>query len=628
MMGRKIFAEKDYYVLDNKVVPYEQFQLCVDQKDGFTIRDEFIPQIIELAEALLGKEYPILKASEYRNFVRNGNRDIYQGKYYMRREDILILAVAEAVERKGRFTDQLVDLLWMILEETTWIIPAHNFMFRGKEDVRTVLEFPVNYSQDEYFIDLFSAATAGNLAVVYYLCKDILDEVNPVLNQRLLYELERRIIRPFLTPAFHQQMVNWSGVAGNKVVNWNPWIISNILLVCALTVKDYYTREAVVRTAIPMLDRFPSFYAPAGGCEEGPSYWGVGVGSFFDALQILYDMTDGYINLFQDPLVKNMGEYVVKLIVHGDRVLNYGDCPAKLEPDYLLLYRWGIMSESKYMESFGASKLQGELPPAEQFIHNFFNPHRLLRGLAAEKAPKTEFAAPMKFWQEDLGIAGTREYEETGRGLYLAIKGGYSMASHSHRDLGNIYVFSDGKPIFLDAGKGSYTRRSFSAERQKIWSVRSDYHNVITVNGMVQGIGPDCRAKDYVYDTESGKCSMNLTDVYPEQAGIETYARSAVLKDHVITIEDHIVLKEPGEVQFHFICDSRPEQEPGEGSFFVLHGRRVDFDEGLSYTCEVLDKTLPETKIIPGLWDVEDLYRITLKNKMPVKTHTYILTIR
>ena len=625
-MGRKIFAEKDYYVLDNKVVPYEQFQLCVDQKDGFTIRDEFIPQIIELAEALLGKEYPMLKASEYRNFVRNGNRDIYQGKYYMRREDILILAVAEAVERKGRFTDQLVDLLWMILEETTWIIPAHNFMFRTKEDVRTVIDLPVNYDQKEYFIDLFSATTAGDLAVVYYLCKDILDEVNPVLNKRLLYELERRIIKPFLTPEFHQQMVNWSGVAGNKVINWNPWILSNILLVCALTVKDYYTREAVIRTAIPMLDRFPSFYAPEGGCEEGPSYWSAAGASFFDALQLLYDMTDGYIDLFQDPLVKNIGEYVIRMIVHGERVLNFGDSPAKVTPNYLLLYRWGVLSGSDFMKSYGADKLQGKLPPVKQFMYEQYHPYRLLRGLASEKTEVCSFKVPLKFWQADLAIAGTREYEQTDKGLYLAFKGGYSQVSHGHRDIGSVIVFADGKPIFLDAGKGTYTKRTFSSERQTIWAVRSDHHNVITVNGMVQVSGPEHYSRDHIYEPDSGKCTMNLKHVYPEEAGIEAYTRSALLADGMVTVEDNISLKEPGNIMFSFICDSQPEAVTEQS--FVLHGHTITFDESLEYACEALDRSWPETETLPAQWDVEVLYRITLKNIKPVKEHTYVLTVR
>ena len=47
-----------------------------------------------------------------------------------------------------------------------------------------------------------------------------------------------------------------------------------------------------------------------------------------------------------------------------------------------------------------------------------------------------------------------REYADTEKGFYLAMTGAHNPNSHGHADLGNIFVFSDGQPIFIDAGTG------------------------------------------------------------------------------------------------------------------------------------------------------------------------------
>ena len=49
---------------------------------------------------------------------------------------------------------------------------------------------------------------------------------------------------PFLNPAAEANCW-WMGVAGNAVNNWNPWILMNILNVCALMVKDNDKRELI-----------------------------------------------------------------------------------------------------------------------------------------------------------------------------------------------------------------------------------------------------------------------------------------------------------------------------------------------------------------------------------------------
>ncbi len=616
-MGRRIFEEHNFDVT-GKVVSYDDFKLFLHKKDGFKINPEHNAKIIERAEALMDKQYPVLIASDFMMFKRDGNRSIYEGKYFPRRGDVLALALAEYVEGKGRFADKLTDLVWMILEETTWVLPAHNPAKDGKP-----YNLPYAYTGEVDYIDLFSATTAASLSVVYYLCKDVLDNVSPVIVPRMLFEINRRIVVPFLNDKACAEKMWWTGVRGNSVNNWNPWILSNILTVCALTVKDDETREQIVKRAMPMLDNFTSVYHSDGGCDEGPSYWSAAGAALFNATLVLYDLTGGYVNIFADQLFKNMGEYAVKVFITNGRCLNFADCPARANPSPSILYEWGVLSDSEMMRTYAQYRLDGGLcTPALDSGEVY----RSLLFLCRERLPKAEFIAPTKFWLDGIVIAGTRESSDIFKGLYVALKGGNNAESHNHNDVGTVVVFADGQPIFLDAGSGTYTRRTFSNERYTIWAMSSDYHNLATINGVVQKGGKQEYSSDHVYDEKSGKLTMNLKTAYPAEADIASYTRSAVLENSVVTIEDDLVLGSDGNVMFSYICNMEPVNVTD--SSFEIHGRTVTFDPSLEYNVEALDKTWPEVAGIPKAWDTEYLYRVTLKNKAPIKSKKYVLTVK
>ena len=616
-MGRRVFEERKYNV-DRRVLSYDDFKLFSDLEQGFTINEEQIPRIIKQAEEALAKDIPQLYAHEFMMFRRDGNRSIFESRYFPRRDMALKLALGEYIEKQGRFTDKLIDVLWLILEETTWVLPAHN---PSKPGVDCCL--PYAYQGEVDYIDLFAATTAATLSWIYYLCHDILDKVTTLVTDRMLFELDRRIIKPFMNDCHLWNKMWWSGIHNNSVNNWCPWIVSNILTVGALTVKDLTLRTMIVRRAMPMLDAFTQIYHPDGGCDEGPSYWGAAGAALFNACLVLYDMTNGYINVFDDPLIKNMGEYAVKVVVTPNRVLNFADSPSRVSPSPVMLYHWGQLCDSEMMTTYGQWKLNGDLPPASV---DSSQPYRGMRFLTTPRLDKAQFIAPKNFYIGGLEVAGSREGNEIAKGLYVALKGGHNAESHNHNDVGNIIVFSDDKPLFIDAGSGRYTRRTFSGERYTIWAMCSDYHNCATFNGVTQKAGSQARSTDTVYDPETGKMTLNLATAYPAEANIASYTRSAELADSVITIVDDVALNDEGKVMFSYLVRVKPE-EVGEG-YFIIEGRKVSYDPNLEYEIEELDKTWPEVAGIPGGWDAEVLCRIKLTDKEPVKAKKYVMTVK
>ena len=618
-MKRRIFAEQGYDI-HGRVLSKDEFRVFCDREQGIFITDACKEKIIADAEVLVGKNYPHLYATDYMMYRRNGDRRLYQTPYFERRTDMVALALAEYVEGKGRFTDSLINLVWMILEETSWVVPAHNLV---RPDGKGTLSYA--YGERVDYIDLFSAMTGAELAWVWYLCRDAMGEVSEVVSERILYELDRRIVKPYLDEACDGNNW-WLGKTKRSVNNnWCPWIVSNILNVVAFTVDDVTIREAAIARAMDALDCFIATYHEDGGCDEGPSYWNAAGGGLYNACLVLGDMTNGYINIFKDPLFIRMGEYIAKVHVVGDRYLNFADASAKLSYRQLYGYDWGLLSGSELMQNFWRSQLAGQ--GGAVYADKAAIPYRYVRQLAFEplEAP-AEYKPPMRVWFDGLCVAATRE-KQNGEGLYLAIKGGHNAESHNHNDVGNFIIYADGTPIFLDAGVGEYTKRTFSPERYTIWSMCSEYHNTATFCGVGQRPGRKYEARDVIYDQATGGLSMDLTAAYPTESELAAYRREAVLANGVIKITDKFTLNRDGDVMFSLICDAVPAEVTGNS--FTLHGRTVTFDDALSYAIAPIECNDLETCELPAAWDVDTLYRITLTAPIPANREmTFGLVVR
>ena len=155
----------------------------------------------------------------------------------------------------------------MILEESTWVIPAH----LNPNPADMTHKLPYAYDGKRDYIDLFAGATGALVAWAWYLFRESFDAVSPVINKRIVEQLHDRIIVPFTE---HTDTLAWMGNGKfNWVNNWCPWVTSNVLNVCAMTTTDLSLRQRVVEIALEALDKFTAIYADDAACDEGPSYW-------------------------------------------------------------------------------------------------------------------------------------------------------------------------------------------------------------------------------------------------------------------------------------------------------------------------------------------------------------------
>jgi hypothetical protein len=116
--------------------------------------------------------------------------------------------------------------------------------------------------------------------------------------------------------------------------------------------------------------------------------------------------------------------------------------------------------------------------------------------------------------------------------------------------VGQFVVYSDGQPVLIDVGVGTYTAKTFSASRYDIWTMQSAYHNLPAVRGIQQRNGEEFRASDVSYraDDCAAELSLDIARAYPTEAGIRSWRRTCRLirgGDSSAEVVDEFIV-EPG----------------------------------------------------------------------------------
>ena len=133
--------------------PQPPFPPAADRASWAAIRqaigEEKAAGIIAAAEQAAQTPIPSLPATVWLEFQRNGQREGFQEPRQARRTMMTNLALAECLEGQGRFLDPLLNVVWAILEESSWSLPAHQIALTD---------------MSRHHIDLGVAGTAIDLA--------------------------------------------------------------------------------------------------------------------------------------------------------------------------------------------------------------------------------------------------------------------------------------------------------------------------------------------------------------------------------------------------------------------------------------------------------------------------------
>ena len=470
---------------------------------------------IRRGEDRLDFEWPAIPARMILGFLRHGDRKTPESTRSIRRSALADLVLAECFESNGRFLDDIVNGIWCTCEESYW----GNLGALGLQKAGP--DFP---DPNERVVDLFTAETGAFLAWVNYLLEPQLASISSLVPDRIRYEIETRVLEPNRT----RNDFWWMGFSSRRVNNWNPWINSN-WLTCVLLQEEGERRTLAVQKILRSLDVFIETYPSDGGCDEGPGYWGRAAASLFDCLELLSLGTNDSLNVYGEPLVGEMASFIYRMHIDGEWYVNFADASARVKPSPFLVHRFGDRVGDAKMSSFGASLLARSHTSRVESLQRYLP---VLFSGDDDAVHGAAYPYESQVWLDKIEVMCARESAGTPRGFYLGAKGGHNAESHNHNDVGTFIVYNDGRPLIVDAGVGTYTRQTFSNTRYDLFTMRSAYHNVPTINGYEQKEGEEYRSSraNCSHGNRNSSLTLDIANAYPGEAGIVSWNRNIRLE--------------------------------------------------------------------------------------------------
>ncbi len=605
--------------IQQSILPIEQFKPFPQTPDEWKkqVADSILMRLVNDGEKRLNFKFTPVPLSAILAFKRQGNRSIYEGYSFVKRTTLIQLTLAESIEGKGRFMDAIMEGIWSICEESYWGVPAHITETSGVPNV----EAP--------YVELFTAETAATLGLVNYFLGAQLDKQSPLLRKRIYHELEQRFFKPIEA---HRETYAYLNKAV-KVNNWNPWIMSNWLLTTLFAEPDQQKRSTMVYEAMQGLDKYFNGLGNEGGCDEGAHYWTAAGASAFDCLEMLEQGSNGKVQVFSHPLIQKMLAYIYKVHIGSDYFVNVGDGEPTIENlSGSFLARVAKAVNDQQMALF-AGYVKDNYPIT--FSLDSFHKYRGIQNILSFKSlpnAKNTYRALDYIWINDVQLLTAR----TKNNLYLATHAGHNGESHNHNDVGDFVVYSNDEPFLIDAGRGTYTAKTFGPHRYELWNTQSNYHNLPIINGVGQSAGKEFAATDVVNSStpKEIKLSMELSKTWPQELGIMQWKRTNSLlldKEEVKIVDQYVLKNAPEQLQQVFMTVAKVDTtQMGNIKLIGEQGQLLlSYNPALfTITTELPLTTGPEYAKIGKYWNGKTITRIILTVKKPQAKATFTYTIR
>ncbi|MBR2459814.1 MAG: heparinase II/III family protein [Clostridia bacterium] len=531
----------DLDMLQKELLPPNEIEWFKDiPSEQRKVSDAVKTRLTQLARRWVGYEHKPFGDS-YGEFFRNLNQCNFGDLYINRRNALMDYVFYDIYVESGKYTDGIISLIRMICDEDNWCYPAH----MGSKPK----------SWDGPVLDLFAAETCSALAVTYKYLKD-------TLPKELLAVIYERINQRMFVPYTESDDYWWMGVHGNRVNNWNPWINSNVTFCAAMVCSDVEQYRRIVKRACSLTENYFKFLSDDFLCDEGVRYWNLSGACLFDYAELMYDLTGGMLDVTVSEQVKGACSYITGMYDEHGLPANFADATIEFYPDCALLARAGKRTENRLLEDMGRALYR---PDNLRSLHDNF--YRQLKNIytASHIQPLERIVYPQFTLLRSINICTMRK-----NGFFACLKGNHNGECHNHNDVGSFVVYYDGTPVFIDPGVDLYSGYTFSEWRNKLWYMRSEYHNLPVIRGNAQGVGKKFAATPL--RTDEMYAQTDISGAY--EGNVAPWIRSMDFSGDSIVITD--LSDEATESELHYILYEMPTIEGNTLNFSCGVKARLD----------------------------------------------------
>ena len=500
-------------------------------------------------EKALREPIPQLPRSLFEDFFRTGRREPFEDPFFYRRTLAEDLTQAYIVTGKRDYLDRCRDFIWAMLEEFTWVIPAHVSLPLHPEAVTQV--------------DLFASETA-------LLMADLWDLLHDDLDPETLEWMRSMILRHVLMPLRdHLDENRW---ARSFESNWTGVCSGNSGCALILAALDEPWSIELLHRLLTKIDGFLSTADPDGAWVEGAGYWSYGFLSVIYLSDLLTKITGGRLDLLENASIRSTSTFPIWMYLPPRSQVNFGDTSdtPNVFPEALgrLMSRYRDPSIAWYIRRLEEGGLLGG---------------GSLRDLLWASADdlRAQAALPPKEtskWYRRIGVIVTRASWTDPDAPILSVKAGHNDEPHNHLDIGQFVYHCYGRSFIRDLGVGAYDRDYFSEKRYENPFCGAEGHNLIFVDGRSQAPGREYEGRivEFARNPSYETVRMDLTRAYPRGVLSEAFRTLIFFKDEGLVLIDEVKCRKGAVVESRLHFGGRPNMTSsgiellwGKGRMFV-----------------------------------------------------------
>lgn len=463
------------------------------------------------------KEEPRSHSAE--DILGNDDKGLWRKQFdHLQSSALMALIYPENEE----YYNNLIKIIWAYLGEYTWAPLGHYTEYYYQ---RTPKDF------DYGLLDIFACSASLALAEIKSLFKDRFPRL---LTDRITYEIKRRTIEPYLTRKFFWESHdnNWTAVCAGAVGS---------VLMYESPELFYENQERLHKS----MECYLNSYKDDGMCVEGVGYWGFGFGFFCTYAMLEKKFTNGEVDWFTRPKVKEIAKYLQKMFLTKDVIVSFGDCSVD---EY---YAIGLPSMLRHIYGDDVERL-----PKNRAIVSKNNTHFnfLLRAVLYynEDNYTDKMADDVTYTTE-----GSAYFVKRTKAFGFACKGGNNGESHNHIDVGTFMLARANKQIIADIGSGPYLDGYHGDKRYTYFHPSAYAHNLPIIDEV-----PQCqyRQDDVIvhYDFERSIAYMDMSSAFNLDY-MPRAERSFAFDDYSVVLNDSFTFTKESQVTERLISLIEPK---------------------------------------------------------------------